>query len=250
MKIILFLFLADICLSYKSPIVYSFFNPGNYILNPYDYMNYHNVLIEMWGAGASGDNCYGFGGASGAYLKASFQTGLEVFNLTIGRGGSGSDKCGGVVNGISGGSTNFININSEGGVWKSDKISYGGNNTYTLSNEFNGTILCDLHGNGQSGEPISYLGLGSGGSGNNYITIGSSGGSSPFGGIGGNGVVCNYFKASRCYTETPTSDGIMGGGGGGAMAYPCYLQQPWYWSSSWISMSGNGGDGRINLYFY
>ena len=66
--------------------------PGSYQLTPEDYQYSPQIIVEMWGAGGGGcsGNC-GIGGGSGAYIKATINTNLETFNLTIGVGGKGGD---------------------------------------------------------------------------------------------------------------------------------------------------------------
>jgi hypothetical protein len=71
----------------------TFSNPGNYQLTPQDYHYSSQIIVEMWGAGGGGCSAdCGIGGGSGAYIKATINTNLETFNLTVGLGGKGGDE--------------------------------------------------------------------------------------------------------------------------------------------------------------
>lgn len=72
------------------------FTVGNYILFPYDYSYATHIVVEMWGGGGAGNSYNGHGGASGGYVKVIIPTRQQVFNITVGRGGTpttASIKC-------------------------------------------------------------------------------------------------------------------------------------------------------------
>jgi len=250
--------------------------PGTYILNSSNYEYKKHVIVEQWGAGAAGDNCYGNGGASGGYFKAYFETKMRDFTIIIGSGGLGQSICclnSAWYNGkyiqktyFDNGSdttisTNdgFINITAGGGQWINDKISYGGNNSYELdwpyeiftSQQGNSAISNPIMFNYSPGYPAYPCGCTDCGFQDYTYTIGGFGGNSPNSAGGGIGATNNYGGSNVPLVQS-ASDGMYGGGGGGSVTNPCNL----YGCSCDDDVvcsggsAGNGGDGRVNMMFF
>lgn len=66
------------------------FPAGNYTLKPCDYKFAKFITVEMWGGGGAGSSYNGHGGASGGYIKATFPTNLQTFQISVGKGGVGN----------------------------------------------------------------------------------------------------------------------------------------------------------------
>lgn len=261
--------------------VITFDTPGNYQLNPQDYHYSPQIIVEMWGAGGGGcsGDC-GIGGGSGAYIKATINTNLETFNLTIGLGGKGGSAC--EVR-----TSNYYNL-----PW------YTGTNDerYKYLNGFNGTdtiITSDIHnliaGGGRNGNfstiiyvnrnrvidkfnggfyqsnietTISLNGY-SGSTGSNKffgcyqgyqvnpVIAAGNGANSPYGMTGGLGN--NYTLYNSCdYCNLATNGSNPGSGGGGS--YYNYHQVvngncPNVYGTFIFPAAGDGGNGTIIVYY-
>ena len=66
------------------------FTAGNYTLKPCDYKFAKFITVEMWGGGGAGSSYNGHGGASGGYIKTTFPTNLQTFQISVGKGGVGN----------------------------------------------------------------------------------------------------------------------------------------------------------------
>lgn len=228
-----------------------FDKPGEYILNPEDYMYNKNIIIEMWGAGAGGfsnDYHHGYGGGSGSYLKVNMITNNLPINLIVGKGGYSSNTKinGNYVHSFNGSSTivygKDINLICDGG--KNHNIQGFGQNTNggnVLSHKMphGSTIIKSI--NGQKGNGIDC---------NDYhqfnpnncqpcgINNNGNGGNAPFGGYGGMGGKSPFLYDDRF-------DGQCGGGGGGT-----YIQEKCVQSNCQKIRAGSGGNGSIIIYYY
>ena len=242
----------------------TFDTPGNYQLTPQDYQYSPQIIVEMWGAGGGGcsGDC-GIGGGSGAYIKATINTNLETFNLTVGLGGKGGDgaqtECYSTgcaypwllnsknYSGYNGTDTKIISLNNNlvaGGGLKGNTTVHNcySSETYTYYPCYNnggryniGKINgnTNITSNGNSGT----LGYNkSGGLGciqitnycdNTYVIGAGNGGNSPYGNSGGVGSNTTHCPSiSRQQTNCMPSTNVN------------------YWISSSINGSlGSGGGG-------
>lgn len=200
----------------------TFDTPGNYQLTPADYHYSPQIIVEMWGAGGGGcsGDC-GIGGGSGAYIKATINTNLETFNLTIGLGGKGGDGCqvecdqfscnypwyrnSTKYSGFNGTDTTLASDNNNliagGGIKGNITIHtcHSGYNSYNCYNNGGIYFINHINGyinqilNGNSGT-LGYNKLSQSGCiqinnfcHNNYLIGAGNGGNSPYGSIGGIG---------------------------------------------------------------
>lgn len=260
------------------------FTSGNYTLKPCDYKFAKFITVEMWGAGGAGSSYNGHGGASGGYIKATFPTNLQTFQISVGKGGIGFDiykeyyprpaSCydeitSNCVKNPNNGSDTFIksldkkiNLIASGGKWKYiddyAKIFHIPiiiNNTVKLPS-IHSKVLYNLSGNldlqiNFRNIPSTMFGVVDTCDGQTLIYFGNDGGNASFGGIGGRGsiTVGGLWSGNFGLPTYPATNGNIPGGGGGSSGY--IFNRPNYAScySQYGSGVGNGGDGLINIYF-
>jgi hypothetical protein len=239
------MFFSLLLAAYAYPTIKTleFTTPGKYLLYPPDYGCSSNLIIEMWGAGASGSCGYDSAGGSGAYVKGVIFTNNQVFTLQVGKGGN-SKICYG-QSGIYGdngtyssltSSDNKINITVDGGKTESPsgisqqpakiiKVS-GINVSFAEQGQTSRYPRCNC---------------------NNPPCFGcaTNGGSAFHGGLGGNGFsggcgTC-FETNSQIYPNDPKNGLNPGGGGGGTN---CLSVNP-----KSTSISGVGGNGSIIIYY-
>lgn len=252
------------------------FTAGNYTLKPCDYKFAKFITVEMWGGGGAGSSYNGHGGASGGYIKTTFPTNLQTFQISVGKGGVGFDSayyprpasCYYEITSIcvkkpNNGSDTFIfskdkviNLVASGGKWKYledyKKIFHIPiiiNNTVKLPS-INSKIFYNLSGNldfqiirnniplEQPGIPNQVCNK------MELIYFGYNGGNASFGGLGG----CGGISVGTGSYSALNGNIPAGGGGGSGYVFnvpgfsPCL-------SGNYGSGVGNGGDGLVNIYF-
>lgn len=270
--------------------VITFDTPGNYQLTPVDYQYSPQIIVEMWGAGGGGcsGDC-GIGGGSGAYIKATINTNLETFNLTIGLGGKGGNACDATSNmgydlpwyigrnnepryrnlsGLNGTDTilmstsnNIIAGGGRNGNFTATTYRYGTQGGTANPNRYNGGIYTFGNINGIINIALNGY-SGSIGSNKFYgcyqnlrvnpTIIAGIGGNSPYGMIGGLGN--NYTLYNSCdYCNLAKNGSTPGSGGGGS--YYNYHQNignqncPVGTITLFYPAAGDGGNGTINIYY-
>jgi hypothetical protein len=258
------------------------FTAGNYTLKPCDYKFAKFITVEMWGGGGAGSSYNGHGGASGGYIKATFPTNLQTFQISVGKGGVGYHNDILIVNQMSGNtkipnngsdtiitsSDKKINLIASGGKWKyidlsccyydkiqSNHIPITINNTIKLQS-IHSKVIYNLSSNLDfqiNFRNIPSVMFGQPGScdGQTFIYFGNDGGNASFGGIGGRGSITigALWSDNFGFPTYPAINGNIPGGGGGGSGY--IFNRPNYAScySQYGSGMGNGGDGLINIYF-
>ena len=209
-------------------------------------------LFGGGGGGGRGSYLSGGNGGAGGYMSVgNFSVkAKEKYNITIGRGGSGSQPFGDRRAGETGGVTSFATLLSANGGGGGDEGYYysgtsggsggsgGGAGGAYVTSRANGIGTGDYGGNGgvggtpdttsgsgDNGMSISGLGNGSGGySGTGDIAGGGGGGG--YGGRGGYGGDATTMPSDK----SDFTDFAAGGGGGGG-------------GGGYGASGGNGGDG-------
>lgn len=205
-------------------------NTGFHLIKPEDYNYNKQIIVEMWGGGASGNACNGNGGGSGGYIKAILNTNNDYFNITVGSGGDNNyniyndfiDNY--ILNKNSNGSStiimnNYVYLSAGGGQLNKGGINDYNNHNINIINNINGNdnyqirlyqdvFMCPIYLS-----PYSYY---------NYYT--NYGGNAPYGGSGGRGTVFNCALINHKTSDkieclhkiyNLQTDGSMPGGGGG-----------------------------------
>ena len=261
------------------------FPAGNYTLKPCDYKFAKFITVEMWGGGGAGSSYNGHGGASGGYIKATFPTNLQTFQISVGKGGVGNyyeglcnyDNTGYSYDGYNlnfgipnnGSDSVFrslnkaVNIISRGGKWTYYKTPSTGcyplptvrpiilNNTFQIPKT--STIHYNMNGNNEIFVmPLMYgscfpgLPRGSTYLDSQFNYFGYNGGNAPFGGSGGQGSIEISYSNNKITSQNGNYPG--GGGGGAGLNYDTPMREyPCVPNSG--NGKANGGDGLINIYF-
>ena len=211
-----------------------------------------SVLIEIWGAGASGGAYAGGtsfdgagGGGGGEYKRAIIPaSGLGATEaVVVGDGGSSVTSTGSRVGGNAGGNSSFGGLTAVGGKVGSSQTGGAGGSQYGVTNGLwggsNGENAMYSAGGGNAISGDKRTGgdsiYGGGGGGAGYHDQNQSGGESTFGGNGGTG------RGSFQSNATGNAGSAPGGGGGGAHAYGTGGNE---------AISGAGGDGRVRITTY
>jgi hypothetical protein len=263
------------------------FTSGNYTLKPCDYKFAKFITVEMWGGGGAGSSYNGHGGASGGYIKATFPTNLQTFQISVGKGGVGNyyeglcnDVYGPTGYGSNGYNLNFdipnngsdstfrsldkfVNIVSRGGKWTYyNKISTNCH-TYTLptvrpiilNNTFQIPKTSTIHYNMNGNNETFVMGF-------MYTTclpgyaytnidelVYYSGYNGGNAPFGGSGGQGSIEVYSNNKFTSQNGNYPAGGGGGSGLNYDTPMIP--YPCIELIGGSGkaNGGDGLVNIYF-
>jgi hypothetical protein len=221
--------------------------PGNYIIKPVDYNCSDNIIIELWGAGASGSCGYGKAGGSGAYVKASISTNNNTFLIKVGFGGN-APKCYGSDNvyGKNGTATSIMTIDNKINITVDGGKTISGLGTIEQSATVLSTIGANIYitHSGQTSRD-TYVPQSCGGQ--FPYPCGSNGGSAYNGGLGGNGMSEMVFPHVCFSTNTDAGyynqkNGQNPGAGGGSTA--CLSSDPQV-----ISSGGFGANGTVIIYY-
>jgi hypothetical protein len=245
-------------------------DPGTYVLSPCNYSYNFQLIIEMWGGGAAGNICNGYGGNSGGYMKFILNTKYHDINVIVGAGGEGTINSGDYCQSKApynqvkvdypknGSNTiltiNNISISAMGGQWNGTRpINQTITNINDMGNEVQILInQCSKQGKlfGNNNIPVYYNGCGSDCCKEQCTYTCYTGGNS-YGSSGGDPCVIGGYSG---YHGT---DGMTpGGGGGGNGLLPSCISYDGKIHGNCLacgygffpSHGAHGGHGRVIIY--
>jgi hypothetical protein len=268
MKYVVFAIIIVVCCA---KIIIKTYPAGKYVLAPQDYQYAPEIIVDIHGAGGGGDNNYGSGGGSGAYIKASIITLNRTFYVYVGTGGTACNKIAGsgYVTPTQDGDNSYIvsadgiiELIAGGGKSKSygdcgSKIcrcNYRQDPTYGTVQSMNTTGEILIQKNGMNGNIMiegkdTYYYSNSGLFIGNFLGLsicGGMGGSAPYGAPGGAG-----YCQSKSFPDPRGSgmNGLIPGGGGGGMGSTDPIPDIYRSNMMILPVGGNGGNGEVTIYY-